>query len=247
MGNRPTDLEVLMSKGRHSAGRDAGHRRAAPGARKAPPEARKASPARLGGAKVAGRRVADGAGRPVALTALGSGEKVFALLPLAILSVASVAGLATMGDGDPATSPSPADSGTAAGSVGHETAPRPVPGRATPTSARTAMAETTSPVAMGEGTGSDAVDAEPSSVDGSTEAGSQVEPRVEPPAEPTDRPAEEEPTPAPTASPTSAPDTTDSDNSDSLTRAEATARCLASGISTVDVLALGACVDELLG
>jgi hypothetical protein len=240
-----------MSKGRHSAGHVAGHRRkttglrkAAPGARKAPPEARKASPTRVGGVKVAGRRVAGGDGRPVVLTALGSGEKIFALLPLAILSVASVAGLASMGDGDPATSPSPADSGTAAGSVGHETAPRQVPARGTPTSARTAISETASPVVMGEGTGSDVVDEERASMDESTAAGSPVERPAGPATEPADPPAEEEPTPAPTASPTTTPDTTDSD---SLTRAEATALCLESGISTVDVLALGACADELLG
>jgi hypothetical protein len=237
-----------MSKGRHSAGHVAGHRRtttgsrkAAPGARKAPPEARKASPTRVGGAKVAGRRVADGDGRPVVLTALGSGEKIFALLPLAILSVASAAGLAAMGNGDSATSPSPADSGTAAGSVGHETAPRQVPAPGTPTSARIAISETASPVVMGESTGPDAVDDERASMDRST-AGSLVEPPARPATEPPDPPAEEEPTP--TASPTTTPDTTDSD---SPTRAEATARCLESGISTVDVVALGACVEELLG
>ncbi len=253
MGQRPTDLEVpLMSKGRHSAGHVGGHRRtttrfrkAAPGARKAPPEARKASPMRVGGAKVEGRRVADGDGRPVVLTALGSGEKLLALLPLAILSVASVAGLAAKGNGDPATSPSPGDSGTAAGSVGHETAPRQVPALGTPTSARTAISETASPVVMGEGTGPDAVDEKRASMDRSTPAGSLVEPPAGPATEPTDPPAEPEPTtPAPTASPTATPDTTDSD---SLTRAEATARCLNSGISTVDVVALGACVDDLLG
>jgi hypothetical protein len=241
MGHRPTALEVLMSKGRHRAGHVAGHRRTTTGFRKAAPSSRKASPTRVGGAKVAGRRVADGAGRPVALTALGSGEKIFALLPLAILSAASVAGLATMGNGDPSTSPSPADSGTAAGSVGHETTPRQVPARETPSSARTVISETTSPVVMGEGTGSDAVDDERASVDRSTAAG----PLVEPPAEPRDGPTEEAPPPpAPTASPTTTPDTTDSDI---LTRAEATARCLDSGISTVDLAALGACVDELLG
>lgn len=238
-----------MSKGRHSAGHVAGYRRtttgfgkAAPGARKAPPEARKASPTRVGGAKVAGRRVADGDGRPVVLTALGSGEKIFALLPLAILSVASVAGLAAIGNGDPATSPSPADSGTAAGPVGHETAPRQVLARGTPSSARTAISETASPVVMGEGTGSDADDEERASIDGSTAAGSPVEPSAEPA---TDPPAEEEPkTPVPTASPTTTPATT---NSDSLTKAEATALCLQSGISTVDVVALEACAHELLG
>ena len=72
---------------------------------------------------------------------------------------------------------------------------------------------------------------------------------VERPAEPADRPAEEEPTtPVPTASPTASP-TADPDptDGDGLTRAEATARCLESGISSVDVLALGACVEGLLG
>jgi len=237
-----------MSKGRHSAGTVAGDRRtttgfrkAAPGARKAPPEARKASPTRVGGTKVAGRRVAHGDGRPGVLSALGSGEKLFALVPLAILSVASVAGLAAMGNGDPATSPSPADSGTAAGSPRHETTPRQMPARGTPSSARTAISETASPVVLGESPGPGAVDKERASVDEPATADSLVEP----PAEPADRPAAEEPTtPVATASPTANPDPTDSD---SLTRAEATARCLESGISTVDVLALGACVEELLG
>lgn len=237
-----------MSKGRHSAGPVGGHRRtttgfgkAAAGVRKAPPEARKASPTRVGGAKVAGRRVAHGDGRPVVLTALGSGEKLFALVPLAILSVASVAGLAAIGDGDLATSPSPADSGTAAGSPGHATAPRQMPARGTTSSPRTAISETPSPVVLGEGTGPVAVDEERASTDESATASSLVEP----PAEPADRPAEEKSTtPVPTVSPTANPDPTDSD---SLTRAVATARCLESGISTVDVRALGACVEELLG
>lgn len=237
-----------MSKGRHSADRAAGHRRtttdfrkAGPGARKAPPEARRASPTRVGGAKVAGRRVADGGGRPAVLTALGSGEKLFALVPLAMLSVASVAGLASMGNGDPATSPSPAGSGMAADSPGHETASRQMPARATPSSAWTAISETASPVPIGESTGSDTVDDEGASMDESATAGSLVEARVEP----ADRHAEEAPTTAvPTASPTATPDPTDSDV---LSRAGATARCLESGISPVDVLALAACVEELLG
>ena len=70
-----------MPKGRHRAGHVAGHhrtsasvRKAAPGARKAPPEARRASPTRVGGARVEGRRLADGGGRPAVLTALGSGR-----------------------------------------------------------------------------------------------------------------------------------------------------------------------------
>jgi hypothetical protein len=185
--------------------------------------------------------VADGGGRPVVLTALGSGEKILVLLPLAVMSVASVAGLAALGDGDPDTSPSPADSGTAAGAVAQETA-RQVPVRATPTSARPAISETLSPVARGESTGSDAVDEEPASMDdGSTAASAPAEP----PAEPARRPADPQPTtPVPTASPTTTPDTT---HNDGLTRVEATARCLDAGIRAVDVLALGACVEELLG
>lgn len=237
-----------MSKGRHSAGPVAGRRRtatgvrrSAPGARKAPPEARRASPARAGGARVAGRRVADGGGRPVVLTALGSGEKLFALVPLAILSVASVAGLMAMGNDDPATSSSPADPGTAAGSPRHETTARHVVARRTSASARTAVSETVSPVVVEEVTSPEAAVVEPESVDGSATAA----PPAEPSEEPVDRPADVEPTSSvPTSSPTADPDPTDTD---SLTRVEATAQCLESGISTLDVLALGACVDELLG
>jgi hypothetical protein len=231
-----------LSKGRHSAGRVAGHRRtttrlhkAPPGARKAQPEARNASPTRVGGVKVAGRRVADGNGRPVVLTALASGEKLFAVLPLAILSVGSVAGLAAMTNGDAATSPSPADSGTAAGSVVHETASRQVLARGTPSSAPAAISATRSRFATGAGPAPTINEA---STDGS--AGSLVETPAA-----TDSPDAEEPaTPAPTSSTTTTPDPT---GSDSLDEAEATALCVASGISTTDVLALGTCVQELLG
>lgn len=236
-----------MSKGRHSADRVAGHRRttagvrkAAPGARKAPPEARKASPTRVGGARVAGRRVAEGDGRPVVLTALGSGEKLFALVPLAMLSVASVAGLATMGQGDTAASPSPAESGVAAGSPGHETARHQLPASRTPSSARPTIAETASPVVLGQSTGSETVREVRASMEESANAGSPVEAPAEP-AVPADE--AERTTPVPTASPSTIPDPTDSG---SLSRVEATARCLASGISTVDVLGLAACVEELL-
>ncbi|KAA1427782.1 hypothetical protein [Nocardioides antri] len=237
-----------MSKGRHSAAPAAGHRRsttglrkATPGARKAPPEARKASPARVGGARVAGRRVAQGDGRPVVLTAIGSGEKLFALLPLAILSVASVAGLTALGNGDPAASPSPADPGTAAGSPRHETAPRQVPARLTPSSAPTTAPETAPTALTSEGAAGEAVDEERASPDEPV----TVSPRVEPPAGPVDRPAGEEPTtPVPPASPTATPEPTPSD---SITRAEAIARCLESGITAVDVLALKGCVADLLG
>jgi hypothetical protein len=71
-------------------------------------------------------------------------------------------------------------------------------------------------------------------------------PRVEPSKGPTGSPAEADPPPpaAPPASPTSEPDATD-DNL--LTKAEATARCLQSGISALDVVALTACVQDLLG
>jgi hypothetical protein len=237
-----------LSKGRHSADRVAGHRRtttgvrkAAPGARKAPPEARKGSPARVGGARVAGRRVADGDGRPVVLTALGSGEKLFALVPLAMLSVASVAGLATMGNGDPSAFPSPSGSGIAAASPGHEATRHPMAAPPAPSSARTAMAETASPVTLGEDAGSDAPLEARASTDQTASADSLVETRVEP----AERPAEAEPTTtAATPSPSATPGPTDVDN---LSRTEATARCLASGISTVDVLGLAACVEELLG
>ncbi len=245
MGLWPTDLEdPLMAKGRHRAGHAAGHhrtsasvRKAAPGARKAPPEARRASPTRVGGARVEGRRLADGGGRPAVLTALGSGEKLFALVPLAILSVASVAGLAANGGDDPAASPSPVDAGTPAAPVGHQSASRLVPTGATPTSARPSISDTEAPVVVGEDTSPETVDEEREPVDDESTA---ARPRVDPPAEPTNSPAETEPSPGPSASPTTT-------NGDVLTRAEATVRCLQSGISTLDVVALAACVDELLG
>lgn len=237
-----------MSKGRHRAGNAAGHRRAstdvrgaAPGARKAPPDARRASPTRVGGAKVVGRRLADGDGRPAVLTALGQGEKILALLPLAILSVASVAGLAANGEDDPATSASPHDAGRTVGPVGHQAAPRQEPSAGAPTSARPSISKTASPVVPDEDTSPETVDEQPESVD---DESTPASPRVEPPAEPTDSPAEAEPPAPPPASPTAPPETTD-DNI--LTRAEATVRCLESGISSLDVVALASCVEELLG
>jgi hypothetical protein len=255
-GHRPTDSEVLLlSKGRHSAGRAAGHRRTTarlpnppPGARKAPPEARKASPLRVGGVEVPGRHVADGSGRPVVLTALGTGEKLFAVLPLAILSVGSVAGLAAMTNGDAATSPSPADPGTAAGEVVHETASRRMLARATPSPAPAAISATPSQVATGAAPGPDTIDE--ASTDGS--AGGSADASADASADPlpeitvaTHSPAAEEPaTPVPTSSATASPDPT---GSDPLTEAEATALCVASGISAADVLALGTCVQDLLG
>jgi len=251
-GHRPTDSEVLLlSKGRHSAGRAAGHRRATarlhnppPGARKAPPGERKTSPTRVGGVEVAGRHVADGSGRPVVLTALGTGEKLFAVLPLAILSVGSVAGLAAMTNGDAATSPSPADPGTAAGEVVHETASRRMLARATPSPAPAAIPATPSQVATGAGPGPGAIDEASTngSADGSADASAGSLPEF-PVA--THSPAAAEPaTPVPTSSATTSPDPT---GSDPLTEAEATALCVASGISAADVLALGTCVQDLLG
>lgn len=232
--------------GRHRAGRVAGHRRtttglhkAPVGARKAPPEARKASPTRVGGVKVAGRRVADGTGRPVVLTALGSGERLFAVLPLAILSVGSVAGLAAMTNGDAAVSRSPADPGTAAGSVGHETASRRVPARVAPSSTPAAIAPTPSPVGMGASPGPGTTDEASTDGPGSTGGSPAATPAA------TDVPAAVGPaTPAPTSSTTTTPDPA---GSNSLTEAQATARCVQSGISTTDALTLEACVRDLLG
>jgi hypothetical protein len=238
-----------MGQGRHKAGHAAGHRRAStgvrkapPGARKAPPEARRASPVRVGGAKVTGRRLAHGDGRPAVLTALGSGEKLFALLPLTVLSVASVVGLAANGDGDPTASPSPVDRATTSGPVGHQAALRQAPEGGPPTAARSSIAATQAPAATPEDTSPEVVDEERDPVDAPT----APSPRPEPSKGPTGSPAEADPPPtaAPTASPTSEPDAT---NDNLLTKAEATAQCLQSGISTLDVVALTACVRELLG
>jgi hypothetical protein len=86
------------------------------------------------------------------------------------------------------------------------------------------------------------VDEQPDPVDAPT----APQPRAEPSRSPTGSPAEADPPQpaAPPASPTSEPDATD-DNL--LTKAEATAQCLQSGISSLDVVALTACVQDLLG
>jgi hypothetical protein len=203
---------------------------------------------RAGGVKVTGRRVADGNGRPAVLTALGSGEKLFAVLPLAVLSVGSVAGLAALINGDAATSPAPADSGAAAGSVVHETASRQMLERGTPSPAPAAISTTPSQVATGASPSPDTIDeaSTDESADGSTDEpeDESVGSPVETPAATDGPPTEEPATPVPTASATATPEPT---ASDPLTEAEATALCVASGISTIDVLTLGTCVQELLG
>jgi hypothetical protein len=195
----------------------------------------------VGAAKVAGRRLADGRGRPGVLTAIGSGEKLFALLPLALLSAASVAGLATNGDGDPAATPSPEDALTSAGPFGHQVVHRETPANGTPTSARPSLSETVPPVMAGEDTSPEAIDQEDDSGDETT----APSPQVEPSAAPTHSSSEaDSPSPAPTPSPTTPPDATDDTV---ITRAEATVQCLASGISSLDLLALATCVEDLLG
>jgi hypothetical protein len=183
----------------------------------------------VGGAQVAGRRLAHGDGRPAVLTALGSGEKLFALLPLAVLSVASVVGLAANGDGDATASAPPVDRGTTSGQVGHQ-------------AARPSIGTTQAPAATPANTSPVVVDEQPDPVDAPT----APQPRAEPSRSPTGSPAEADPPQpaAPPASPTSEPDATD-DNL--LTKAEATAQCLQSGISSLDVVALTACVQDLLG
>ena len=235
-----------MSQGRHSAGRAAGHRRRTTGVRKAPagarkaaPEARRASPARVGGARVAGRRVADGNGRPVVLAALGSGEKLVAVLPLAILSVGSIAGLSAMTNGDAATSPSPVETGTAAGSVGDEPASRPVHARVVLTAAPATISEASPPQVVSDvGPGPGTVDGQRVSTAGRAGSPAGTRPATDGSA------ADERTTPAATASATPTPGPP---GSSSLTEAEATARCIASGIDAADVLSLGTCVEDLLG
>jgi hypothetical protein len=185
-----------------------------------------------------GRRLANGDGRPAVLTAIGQGEKLFALLPLAVLSVASVVGLAN-GDGDPAASPAPVDRGTTSGPVGHEAAVHHQPVSAAPT-ARPSISKTATPVDEGEDTSPETIPVERDSNDEPPASS----PRVEPPESSSDSPAEAEPPPSSPTSPTTPPDTTEDDG---LTKAQATVQCLQSGISTLDVVALAECVEDLLG
>ena len=103
------------------------------------------------------------------------------------------------------------------------------------------MPETAAPVATDDGTSPETVEEQPAPVDEPTASS----PQAEPPADTTTSPAEAEPPPPEqTAPPTTPPDAAEENI---LTRAEATVRCLQSGISTLDVVGLTACVQELLG
>ena len=198
---------------------------------------------RGGGTRVAGRRVATGGGRPVVLTALGSGEKIFALLPVAILSAASVAGLVVTGNGGSASSASPPDAGSAATAVDDpSTSGQHREDRARP-SARPTISQSASPLSVATEAGSRTADDELGSADESPVAREESEstPSAAPTTDPSDPAVTDEPTPLRTDSPSPSPVTTPL-----LTRAEATAQCLASGISALDLVALTACVDSLL-
>ena len=227
-----------MPQGRHSAPRHAapkgpatpkggtgtgGARRASGGARKGP-------------APVAGRRVAE---RHSVLTVVRAGSlgTLTAVAPLAVLSVACVVGLGA-NPGQPASakdgvSPQPI---VPTGSTFHTAAHRAKHRATTPDQLQAADSVVTSGSVADSG-----VVVAPQ--------GGQVptaQPTSQPTAAPTSSPSLA-PVPVPTALPTtSTPVSTATATPEPLTEAEATAQCLADGVSALDVVGLAACVTDLL-
>lgn len=217
-----------MTQGRHAAPRHA----ATPGARRATGGSRKAT------APVRGRRAAERQS-PITVLRAGSDLTVAAVAPLAALSAACVFGLGAAGSGDPASAQSgektesgPRPSASATEQVGKH--------RATTTQATTSQASATQlSTSQASGVVVPAAGSVPTQQGGTTTSPTKAaEPTTAPlPVTPT---VVETPAPVPTATPTTEPTTA------VLTEAEATAQCLESGISALDVTGLANCVADLL-
>ena len=240
-----------MTEGRHTAPRQTaakGPATAKGGARKATGGARKATvkvtaQATASGTSrvtsratpVAGRRIAH---KPSAVTVIRAGSvgTLTAVAPLAVLSVACVIGLGAS-PGEPASAKggvepqplAPADSPFA---VGHRAKHR----AHTPDRVQTEAVDTSATTA-GSSTSSESVGivASPQAAQLPTTAPQPTSaPSVVPSVAPSPTVA---PTPSlPVATPTATP----------LTEAEATAQCLADGVSALDVVGLANCVTDLL-
>lgn len=218
-----------MSAGRHAA---------------APSGARRAATSPAGGARAArtpGRRVAE---RPSTVAVIRAGSKgaLAGVAPMAVLGVACVVGLGG-GGGDSASAapgarptPSPLSENAHSGQGRHRAAPvvrhahtaQHLPGRHV-TGTTSYGVETSAgfgqPEAVLQPTG-------PAATDSSAPAAKQS-------AAPSPNP-NTDPSPLPLPSATATPQGT------VLTQAQATAACLQSGISALDVAGLTACVTDLL-
>jgi hypothetical protein len=241
-----------MTEGRHSLPRNAaakGHAAAKGGARKATGGARKATvkataPATARGTArgtakptpVAGRRIAH---KPsaVAVIRAGSVGTLTAVAPLAVLSVACVVGLGAS-PGEPASAkggvePQPLVPANSPFAFEHRARHRAL----TPDRVQTEAVDTASTTAAASSTPSESV-----GIVASPQAGEVPTTAPQPTAAPSVVPSVApsptvEPTPSlPVATSTAAP----------LTEAEATAQCLAEGVSALDVVGLANCVTDLL-
>jgi hypothetical protein len=219
-----------MSEGRHAAPKK--------GARRA------SVPAAGTGSRAPGRRVAE---RTSAVAVIRGGSKagVAAVAPMAVLSVACVVGLggstsdtASAHSGDKLQpDPSPLSRHATSGAGRHRAAPERsvvqtatrVPGKHSTGTTSYAVQSPAAPVA--QPAVSHPVQSAPVQHQTPVAVPSPA-PTVAPSPVPTVLP-----TPAPTTAPAPAP----------LTQAQATAQCLASGISALDVPALTDCVNALLG
>jgi hypothetical protein len=234
-----------MTEGRHSTPRHAavkGQATAKGGARRAPGGARKATAtvtakttpkAAPKTAPVAGRRIAH---KPsaVAVIRAGSVGTLTAVAPLAVLSVACVVGLGA-NPGAPAaakdgTRPQPLVPAGSTFAVAHRAKHRASTPDRVQTAASTAPSTTSSTGVVVPPQAGQVPVSEPTST-----------PTAAPSASPSVAPTPSSPVPSlpvsvPTSTSTPAP----------LTEAEATAQCLADGVSALDVVALATCVTDLL-
>jgi len=243
-----------MTHGRHSAPRHAAPKTALTaspkaavkgGARRSPTGARRADVPTVTGARKAapGRRVAE---RRSPITALRASSEltVAAVAPMAFLSAACVFGLGA-GSGQPASAePGPADGLAKAPTTSTELIGkhRALPSAVASASATTAGTTQLAPNVVAPVAGTQS---------GTTTPGTTDPTRIALPASSPSAPVATlapEPTSTPSSSPTSSPtsEPTSTPTVAALTEAEATAQCLASGISALDVAGLAACVDALL-
>lgn len=221
-----------MTQGRHAAPRHT----PPPGARRATGGSRKATP------PVRGRRAAERQS-PISVLRAGSDLTIAAVAPLAALSAACVFGLGAAGSGDPAsaqaaekTQSGPRPSASATEQVGKH--------RATTTQATTGQSSATQLTAGASESGVvvPAAGSVPTQQGSTSASPTKAEPTTAPaPVAPT---VVETPAPVPTTLPTTEPTT--EPTTAVLTEAEATAQCLESGISALDVTGLANCVADLL-
>ena len=232
-----------MTEGRHAAPRQAApkssgattHVAAKGGARRATGGARKATAAKPV-APVAGRRIAH---KPsaVAVIRASSVGTLTAVAPMAVLSVACVVGLGAS-PGEPAAAtdgvrPQPQAPAESPFAVDHRAKHR----ASTPDRVQTAASIAPSTASSGSSTGV-VVPPQAGQVPVSEPSAT---PSASPSASPSVVPTPSAPEPSlplsvPTSTPTTAP----------MTQAEATAQCLADGVSALDVVGLATCVTDLL-